>query len=331
MEQFIKLIAAVKEAKNQLGNPSKVWYRGQANTKDSLIPSLLRYSNGIEKEQILYERYKQSTSKTSQSLKSWDVLYNMQHYGIPTRLLDWTDVLGTALFFLSRKSISNESTLWLLNPAKLNEKNGWQSRLPFLPSDEEYLKGFDYYNKYLKGEDMPHYPIAVNVNYVNDRILAQKGCFTVHGKEEDSLEKLASDCVQRITIQQAWNVDIREFLEYADINEFSIFPDNGGLAPFLKSIVGLEEKVVVPVEDEKRPLGNLIINSATYGTDMKYNDVTKILNERISKNGELDVIAKNELFGDPHEGFLKKLIVKHTSNGVNVTSEVSEHGRLRIP
>jgi hypothetical protein len=29
----------------------------------------------------------------------WHTLVNMQHYGIPTRLLDWTSVLGVAVFF----------------------------------------------------------------------------------------------------------------------------------------------------------------------------------------------------------------------------------------
>ncbi len=29
----------------------------------------------------------------------WDILFHMQHYGCKTRILDWTDNLGTALYF----------------------------------------------------------------------------------------------------------------------------------------------------------------------------------------------------------------------------------------
>jgi hypothetical protein len=328
MEKFIEIDRKIKEAKVRLGNPSKIWYRGHENVDYKLLPSLLRYSNGLEKEQLLFERFKQFTQKAGESPSSWETLFNMQHFGVPTRLLDWTEVLGVALFFLTRNSTSNDSTLWMLDPFKLNSKGIYKDNLPLLPPNRH--EEFDYYEKYIKNVS-PDNPIALYGDYVNNRMLAQKGCFTIHGNNTTSLEETFSDCIARIDIPASFKTDIIKFLEYSDINEFSIFPDIGGLAPFLKSIVGLE-MVQENLENHTKLIKSLTIESAIYGTDRKNTDVTGILKSKIGSNGELDIIANNDLFGDPCVGYLKKLSVTYIDNkGTRISTVVSEHGRLRIP
>ncbi len=74
----------------------------------------------------------------------------------------------------------------------------------------------------------------------------------------------------------------------------------------------------------------LVIESAQYGAQGKFSDVTKILSSRIV-NGKLDVAVNNELVGDPVKGVAKKLTVSYLHNGLRMSKTVSENERLLLP
>jgi hypothetical protein len=90
----------IKEARAKLGNPEILWYRGHTNSEFYLLANLLRYKNGLEKERYLFNSFQKFADRILQRRDSeWETLFEMQHYGVPTRLLDWSETFGIALFF----------------------------------------------------------------------------------------------------------------------------------------------------------------------------------------------------------------------------------------
>jgi hypothetical protein len=79
-----------------------IWYRGQSNFDWTLSPGLLRLKNAPS-EGTLLTRFKQSAAMliNMHPKDDFDWLFLMQHYGVPTRLLDWTEKSANSIIFFS--------------------------------------------------------------------------------------------------------------------------------------------------------------------------------------------------------------------------------------
>jgi len=222
-------LSQVRAAREDLGNPSAVWYRGHSRASYKLVPSLLRNPIWAAKEQVLFDEYERSASRLLEKRQNdWELLIDMQHYGIPTRLLDWTDVLGIALAFALYDSHDDheDSVVYVMDPAQLNFKSGIDG-IKRVPNDTD----FNYKSCYWKGKPFKAvFPIAIDAPFQNTRIAAQMGSFTVHGANLEAIEDQVSSCIRRIVLPAAIKPEAREFLEYANLNPFSIYPDIVGMA-----------------------------------------------------------------------------------------------------
>ena len=159
----------------------------------------------------------------------------MQHYFIPTRLLDCSENLGIALFFaISGHMEGNNIGLYLLDPIELNK---YSSIGGILIVPEESMR-ISYMNNYIKKVPYPpNFPIAMRANCTNDRIMAQRGMFTIHGVDLMDLEKLCPKAVKKIIIDNAAVPEIKEFWEIANINQFNVFPDLHGLSNHIREML----------------------------------------------------------------------------------------------
>lgn len=227
--EFIDLVRGAREA---LGNPQQVWYRGISYAYHRLIPSLLRHDDGLQKEKALFNEYQRTAARLLPDRRNdWELLFDMQHYGIPTRLLDWTDVLGVAVAFAlyDSKSDNNPSAIYILDPQNLNGKSGRSGVVrPANESDFNY-KSIYWENKPFKAL----YPIAIDSAFQSSRIAAQSGCFTVHGSEIDFFWDGASDCLRVIILNPGAKQGAREFLEHANLNAFTLYPDIVGMSRYI--------------------------------------------------------------------------------------------------
>ena len=95
VSEFIeKIVQRDKEA------GTETFYRGHADKDWDLLPSIFRTPNGVEKEHLLFhDMVAHEPQSFSECKSTLDYLVQMQHYGLPTRLLDMTTNPLVALYF----------------------------------------------------------------------------------------------------------------------------------------------------------------------------------------------------------------------------------------
>jgi hypothetical protein len=246
---FSRFLAEVEAVRSKLDfySDEECFYRGHTNSDWPLLPTLLRHcaENDItESDKIRYleaDLYFEFRARAaviqSDSQSDWETLFSMRHHAVATRLLDWTEVLGIAIYFALKNATSSSSPcVWLLNPYRLNEIS-WDGVRDLIAP--EHLPQGDYdYSDYLidysknAGFDWDE-PVAIYPLRKNMRLHSQRGYFTIHGEDTRPLDEIVPEAVARVKlIKSAW-LDARRFLDDYGINEYVLFPDLDGLARHL--------------------------------------------------------------------------------------------------
>jgi hypothetical protein len=154
----------------------------------------------------------------------------MQHHGIPTRLLDWTETFSVALHFAIRDGNGN-ACIWMLNPYALNRHCYGSAELPH-PSELEgdYETYFIAQRTKMKGK-----VIAISPLRHHPRVMTQRSAFTLHDDIDTPLDKICPAAVSRVVIPADARASASEYLHLAGVSEFSLFPDLDGLSRELRT------------------------------------------------------------------------------------------------
>ncbi len=95
---------------------TETFYRGHGDKNWGLIPSIFRTPNGIEKEHLLFrDMVAHEPQSFSECRSALDYLVQMQHYGLPTRLLDVTLNPLVALYFACEKEENKDGKVYLFS------------------------------------------------------------------------------------------------------------------------------------------------------------------------------------------------------------------------
>ncbi len=196
-----------------------VLFRGQRESKP-LLPKIARDNpkkdtTSIEKEMLSELRRTGSLYLPPDNKDDWDLLVYAQHYGMATRLLDWSDNPLVALWFAAaNQDVANSSFVYMFEPEKSSLLDRNKDKSPFTAKSTKVLRP--------------------NLN--NTRIVAQSGWFTSHVYAKNlskfiALEKhkLHGPLLTRFEITGRIKSDMLIMLDKLGINNRTLFPDIQGI------------------------------------------------------------------------------------------------------
>lgn len=152
----------------------------------------------------------------------------MQHNGLPTRLLDWSESpLVAAFFAVERKE--GDSAVWMLNPEKLNQKISGVDRVYSITDEAVKAAANDAFSDrppHLSGD-----ALALAPCHFYPQQIGQQSCFTIHGNDAP-LEHHpdAAEFLKKFILCEKIKRDVREGLTALSVRRHHLFPDLPSLA-----------------------------------------------------------------------------------------------------
>lgn len=225
---------------------SRFAFRGLSDSGYRLETTLIRLGgNYVELERHLLRNFKKYAHRSVVERDSlWHWLSVAQHYGLPTRVLDWTYSPFIAMHFatVNIEKFDTDGVIWAVNYVKAHEL------LPDILRNKLALEGANVLTVELLSEVINLLPeldelardkvaIFFEPPSIDDRIVNQYAFCSVMSDPcmvfDDWLQSHPG-ISRRIIIPAALKWEIRDKLDQANVNERVLFPGLDGLSRWLK-------------------------------------------------------------------------------------------------
>lgn len=234
VETFDQLINVATKVISEQG--SLTWFRGHAIADWPLVPSVFRHGHPP-----IYECYQcgsfmqQARSRYAKCPEERDRdkwLTLMRHYGLPTRLQDWSKSVLVAAYFALQMHDDHPAAIWILDPVKLNVAQIGEPNVGSMAGGgiTGALLAAAFAPIPVSAESLQK-TIAVAPFEIDPRMMAQQSMMTLHGSRQP-MDKLngADQFLQKLVVPASAKPKIRRVLEQIGIRESSLFPDLEHLA-----------------------------------------------------------------------------------------------------
>jgi len=224
---------------------SVFWFRGHSDLRYDLTPSALRYETAADRNkalQLLDEFRRLGEIQIERPPDGDDKLKWLQlaqHYGLPTRLLDWTENAAAALYFACRRPDKN-GLVAIMNPIDLNRQvDAKHARLFDAVKDTQLIR--PYLNLTGTVNRRGRRTIAILPILNSPRISLQKGVFTLHGARSLGLNRSQAPSLTYVPILKEYKDELLSELDRVGISEMTLFPELEHICVHLKKKANLPE------------------------------------------------------------------------------------------
>lgn len=271
--KFIYYVADLEECISFFRMPN-TYFRGHADCNFSLIPSVMR-NNQLQmfEEDLYYDLIMECPNDFIDCNSHFEKLVKMQHYGLPTRLLDITRNPLVALYFACASEAGKTGEVIILNSSRDNVKHHGSDVISVISSiatlkwkdkchidritqnlDQDTQFNSDTVVRHLVQEirdEKPHFQNKINPKTMretffvkamksNDRIVRQNGAFILCGLNKEvqqkNLNQLRGGIGNKkmiILIKRDTKRYIMESLNRLAINYSTLFPEIDCVSKYL--------------------------------------------------------------------------------------------------
>ena len=294
VNKYLELLVELRKKCAEKGGFSlfnKLFFRGQANAGWDITPSVFRNDLLNIETDLIKAALMRNPADFIKLTSDFDRLTKLQHYGLPTRLLDVTTNPLVALYFACQEREKENGAVYFKFAYSKGTGDIDTTILSFLTirgipqkyTLEKCLMDLETANIYgqndVKAIMDNGYQSLINTlqhsffvlpNYSNDRLARQNGAFLLAaqhniiktGEPKDYIIEKAQCALndefedERFVILSDYKESILEELDFYGINESSMFPE---LEHQMKNILSSQMKNIVETVSEFAPYDNDII------------------------------------------------------------------------
>jgi DNA-binding MarR family transcriptional regulator len=281
--------------KSQAFSKNLRFFRGHAKSSYKLEPSIYRNAGWIENESTMFkELVLRCPNDFSSHMTTFQCLVKMQHYGLPSRLLDVTSNPLVALYFTCEIDDGRSDAEVIVFDFSSDEVKYYDSdtvsviaNLAKRPKDfsipeETEIDPFNKQEsiKFLTHDirqDLPHFAPTIDPNDLqkvfcvkprldNSRIIRQEGAFLLFGCNRQKIKpaNLSPENISaKFVISKDAKKELREHLEKLGISKATLFPEIDQVAGHIKEFFAITSIKDAVLTSSQKKIADFLISESS--------------------------------------------------------------------